>query len=53
MRVWKPEGRVITFWLGADSEEEALKVCKERSIIEIESIIDDTFTHPWIGEKIK
>tara|TARA_R110002020_G_scaffold37239_18_gene112613 strand:+ start:3006 stop:3197 length:192 start_codon:yes stop_codon:yes gene_type:complete len=49
-RVWKPEGRVITFWLGADSEEEALKNCEEKGIIDIESIIDDTETNPWAKE---
>ncbi len=50
-RVWKPDGRVITFWLGAETEEEALKMCEEKGIIDIESIIDDTHTHPWIGEE--
>ena len=52
MRVWKPDGRVITFWLGADSKEKALTRCEELDIIDIESIEDDTFTHPWFqGEK--
>jgi hypothetical protein len=53
-RLRKPDGFVITFWLGADTEEEALKICQEKGIIDIQSIIDDTDTHPWIGEnKIK
>jgi len=52
MRIWKPEGRIITFWLGADSKEKALTRCQELDIIDIESIEDDTFTHPWAqGEK--
>lgn len=51
MRIWKPDGRVITFWLGAASEEEALKSCEEKDIIDIESITDDTETHPWVKEK--
>ena len=51
MKVWKPDGRVITFWLGAETEKEALKMCEEKEIVDIENIIDDTHTHPWIGEK--
>jgi hypothetical protein len=51
MKIWKPDGRVITFWLGADSEKEALKSCEEKGIIDIESIIDDTETNPWAKEK--
>ena len=51
MRVHKPKGVVITFWLGAKSKEEALKNCEEKGIIDIESIEDDTETHPWIKEK--
>jgi len=50
-RIWKPDGLVITFWLGAETEEEALNICEEKGIIDIENIIDDTHTHPWIGEK--
>jgi hypothetical protein len=46
-RICKPDGQVITFWLGAETEEEALKMCEEKGIIDIESIIDDTYTHPW------
>jgi hypothetical protein len=46
-----PEGRVITCWLGAKSEEEVLTKCAEKGIIDIEVIKDDTHTHPWIKEK--
>jgi hypothetical protein len=53
MNAHKPHGCILTFWLGADSEEEALKSCEEQGIIEIESIIDDTYTHPWIEGKVK
>ncbi len=51
MRAHKPKGVVITFWLGADSEEEALKMCEKKNVIEIESIEDDTFTSPWTKER--
>lgn len=51
--IHKPEGKVITFWLAAETEAAALKSCKEKGITGIESIIDDTYTHPWIGEKVK
>jgi|TARA_R110001583_G_scaffold15538_1_gene63949 hypothetical protein len=50
-RIHKPKGFVLTFWLGADSKKEALKICKERGIIDIESIEDDTLTHPWVKEQ--
>ena len=51
MRAHKPKGVVITFWLGAASEEEALKICEKKNMIEIESIEDDTFTSPWAEER--
>ena len=51
MKIWKPDGCVITFWLGADSKEEALKSCEEKDKIDIESIIDDTETNPWAKER--
>ena len=51
MRIWKPNGLVITFWLGADSKEKALTRCAELDIIDIESIKDETLTHPWREEK--
>ena len=50
MRIHKPEGLVITFWLGAESEKKALQSCKEKGIIDIESIEDDTETNPWAKE---
>jgi hypothetical protein len=50
MRIHKPEGFVLTFWLGAETEEDALKICEEKGIIDVESIIDDTETNPWAGE---
>jgi len=51
MQIFKPEGRIITFWLGAETEKEALKMCAEKGIIDIESITDDTFSHPWIEKE--
>jgi len=51
MKIHKPDGFVLTFWLGAESKEKALKICEEKSIIDIESIEDDTDTHPWIQEQ--
>ena len=51
MKVHKPRGFVLTFWLGADSKEKALTRCEELNIIDIESIEDDTETHPWVKEK--
>ena len=42
-----PDGRVITCWLGAKTEEDAVTMCEEKGIIDIESIIDDTETHPF------
>ena len=50
MRIHKPDGFVLTFWLGAESKEKALKICEERDIIDIKSIEDDTNTHPWTQE---
>ena len=51
MRVLKPKGFVLTFWLGAESKEKALTRCEELNIIDIESIEDDTDTHPWAKEE--
>ena len=51
MRAHKPKGVVITFWLGAETQEKALKMCEEKGIIEIESIEDDTETHQWAEGK--
>lgn len=45
-----PDGVVLTCWLGAETKENALTMCAEKGIIDIESIIDDTDTHPF-GEK--
>jgi hypothetical protein len=51
IRAHKPKGVVITFWLGAETQEKALKMCEEKGIIEIESIEDDTETHQWAEGK--
>jgi len=51
MRIWKPEGRVITFWLAAETEEEVLEMCEKKDIIDIEEVIDDTHTSPWAKER--
>ena len=51
MRIHKPKGVVLTFWLGAESKEKALTRCEELNIIDIESIEDDTKTSPWAQEE--
>jgi hypothetical protein len=49
-QVRAPDGVVLTCWLGAETKENALTMCAEKGIIDIESIVDDTDTHPF-GEK--
>lgn len=49
-QVRAPEGVVLTCWLGAETKENALTMCAEKGIIDIESIVDDTDAHPF-GEK--
>ena len=41
MRIFKPEGKVITFWLSGDSEEEIRKILKKKNITEIKWIKED------------
>tara|TARA_R100001163_G_C5011078_1_gene156974 strand:+ start:334 stop:525 length:192 start_codon:yes stop_codon:yes gene_type:complete len=50
-QIFKPEGKVITFWLAADSESNALKMCEDKGIIDIQKIEDDSDSHPWATEK--
>ena len=39
MRIFRPEGKVITFWLGADSREDLDKILKKKpEITQIEWI---------------
>ena len=52
-QVRAPDGVVLTCWLGAKTKESALTRCAERGIIDIESIIDDTDTHPFREKKEK
>ena len=44
MQLNAPEGRTISFWLGAPSRKLALKECKKLRIVDIESCeADSTF----------
>ena len=43
MRIFKPEGKVITFWLWAENEEKLRKILKEQDIRDIEWIIQEEF----------
>ena len=43
MRIFKPEGKVITFWLYAENEEKLRKILKEHDIRDIEWIIQEEF----------
>jgi len=44
MQLNAPEGRVLSFWLGAPSRKLALKQCKKLKIVDIESCeADSTF----------
>ena len=42
MSIFKPKGKVITFWLGGDSEEEIRKILKKKKITQIEWIREET-----------
>ena len=42
MRIFRPEGKVITFWLGADSREDLDKILKKKKITQIEWIREET-----------
>jgi len=50
MRICKPEGKVITFWLASETHEQVLEICEKKGIIDIEEVIDDTHTNPWRKE---
>ena len=43
MRIFKPEGKVITFWLWAENEDKLSKLLKEKGIKDIEWIIQEEF----------
>tara|TARA_R110000824_G_scaffold137783_6_gene302475 strand:+ start:562 stop:756 length:195 start_codon:yes stop_codon:yes gene_type:complete len=50
-QVKTPDGVVLTCWLGAKTKEDALTLCAEKGIIDIECIIDDTNTNPFLEGK--
>lgn len=43
MRIFKPDGKVITFWLWAENEDKLRELLKEKDIKEIEWIIQEEF----------
>ena len=43
MRIFKPDGKVITFWLYAENEDKLRELLKEKDIKEIEWIIQEEF----------
>ena len=43
MRIFKPDGKVITFWLYAENEDKLRKLLKEKDIKDIEWIIQEEF----------
>jgi len=50
-QVKTPDGVVLTCWLGAETKEDALTLCAEKGIVDIECIIDDTNTNPFLEGK--
>ena len=53
MRAHKPKGVVITFWLGAASEEEALKLAEKRDDkMFISSNNGDTAEDVWMVDEL-
>ncbi len=43
MSIFKPKGKVITFWLWAENEEKLRKILEEKGIKDIEWIIQEEF----------
>ena len=43
MRIFKPDGKVITFWLWAENEDKLRELLKEKGIKDIEWIIQEEF----------
>ena len=43
MRIFKPDGKVITFWLYAENEDELHKLLKQKGIKDIEWITQEEF----------
>ena len=43
MRIFKPEGKVITFWLYAENEDKLRELLREKDIRDIEWIIQEEF----------
>ena len=42
MSIFKPKGKVVTFWLGGDSEKEIRKILKKKKYNKIEWIREET-----------
>ena len=42
-RIFKPDGKVITFWLWAENEDKLRELLKEKGIKDIEWIIQEEF----------
>ena len=43
MRIFKPEGKVITFWLWSENEDKLRELLKQKGIKDIEWIIQEEF----------
>ena len=43
MRIFKPKGKVITFWLYAENEDKLRELLKQKGIKDIEWIIQEEF----------
>jgi tRNA A58 N-methylase Trm61 len=43
MNIFKPEGKVITFWLYAENEDKLHELLKQKGIKDIEWIIQEDF----------
>ena len=43
MNIFKPEGKVIEFWLYAESKDKLRELLKEKNIKDIEWIIQEDF----------
>tara|TARA_B100001113_G_C21092658_1_gene615093 strand:+ start:412 stop:609 length:198 start_codon:yes stop_codon:yes gene_type:complete len=43
MNIFKPDGKVITFWLYAENEDKLRELLKQKNIKDIEWIIQEEF----------
>ena len=48
MSIWKPDGRVITFWLWGDSEQHIRELLDKKSYKDIEWIKPIGLTLPFV-----